>query len=58
MLCITKEYKINNYMLDTDEALGDADYYYTNEVTVVIYKRRSDGKPYRMLIEEKEKEDE
>ena len=53
-----KEYKINNYMFDTDEAWGDADYYYANEVTVVIYKRRSDGKPYRMLIEEKEKEDE
>jgi|TARA_R110001606_G_scaffold9589_3_gene41317 hypothetical protein len=49
-----KEYKINNYMLDIDEAWGDADYYHANEVTVVIYKRRPDGKPYRMLIEEKE----
>ena len=46
-----KEYQINNYLLDVDEAWGDADYYYTNEVTIVIYKRRSDGKPYRMQME-------
>ena len=45
-----KEYKINNYMLDIDEAWGDADYYHANEVTVVVYKMRSDGKPYRMEI--------
>ena len=45
-----KEYPIINYIPDVDHAWGDADYYYSHEVTVVVYKRRSDGKPYRMEI--------
>ena len=46
------DHKINNTMIDIDHACGDADYYYCDDVTVVIYKRRSDGKPCRMTIEE------
>ncbi len=49
-----KVYLIKNYVPDIEEAWGDADYYYTNKVTVVIYKRRSDGKPYLMKIKENE----
>ena len=49
------DHKINNTMIDIDHAWGDADYYYCDDVTVVIYKRRSDGKPCRMTIEEQEK---
>ena len=41
-------------MLDVDHAWGDADYYYCDDVTVIIFKKRSDGKPYRMTIEEKD----
>tara|TARA_R110002020_G_scaffold190191_1_gene389646 strand:+ start:114 stop:272 length:159 start_codon:yes stop_codon:yes gene_type:complete len=48
-----KEYPIINYIPDVDHAWGDADYYYSNEVVVIVYKRRSDGKPYRMEIKEK-----
>ena len=48
------DHKINNTMIDIDHAWGDADYYYCDDVTVVIYKRRSDGKPCRMTIEERE----
>ena len=48
-----KEYPITNYTPDVDHAWGDADYYYSHEVVVIVYKRRSDGKPYRMEIKEK-----
>ena len=48
------DHKINNTMFDADHAWGDADYYYCDDVTVVIYKRRSDCKPCRMTIEKKD----
>ena len=48
------DHKINNTMLDVDHAWGDADYYYCDDVTVIIFKKMSDGKPYRMTIEKKD----
>ena len=48
------DHKINKTVVNIDQAWGDADYYYCDDITVVIYKKRSDGKPYRMIIEERE----
>ena len=52
------DHKINNTVLDIDHAWGDADYYYSDDVTIVIYKSRPDGNPYRMTIEDHDSNDE
>ncbi len=46
------DHKINKTIVDIDHAWGDVDYYYCDDITVKIYKKRADGKPYRMIIEE------
>ena len=53
------DYVIRKQMADVDHAWGDADFYFCEEengskVTVIVFKKRTDGSPYRISIEETE----